>query len=80
MSTRSRAKSVGVAGGLCLVALVAGGCYERTVSARGIGAMGTRVQEGYRSDTAMDRAWDSMFADPRESKPVPKNPGVGSVR
>jgi hypothetical protein len=62
------------------IVVAAGGCYERTVSAKGIGAMGTNVQDGYRSDTAMDRAWDSMFADPRSAKPVPKNPGVGSVR
>jgi hypothetical protein len=82
MPTRTRAKSLQVASGLSLAlfAIFASGCYERTVHAKGIGAMGTKVQEGYRSDTAADRAWDSMFSDPRESKPVPKNPGVGTVR
>lgn len=52
------------------------GCYERTVSAKGLGAKGTTVQEGYRSDTALDRAWDSLFANPKEAKPVPRNQGV----
>lgn len=54
-----------------------GGCYERTVSAKGLGARNTVVQEGYRSNTALDRAWDSLFADPAESKPVPRNAGIG---
>lgn len=62
----------------CLATLVVAfsGCYERTVSAKGLGAKGTTVQEGYRSNTALDRAWDSLFSDPKESKPVPRNPGV----
>ncbi|GEM_PF-1390995 len=63
--------------GLGLTAvLVLTGCYERTVSAKGLGANSTTVQEGYRSDTSLDRAWDSMFSNPREAKPVPKNAGV----
>ncbi len=53
------------------------GCYERTVSAKGLGAKGTTVQEGYRSDTALDRAWDSLFSSPKEAKPVPRNTGIG---
>lgn len=58
--------------------LMLAGCYERTVNAKGLGATNSTVQQGYRSDTALDRAWDSMFSDPRESKPVPRNPGATS--
>jgi hypothetical protein len=42
------------------------GCYERVVSARGIGSEKYTVRNSYRSDTALDRAWDSMTG---ESKP-----------
>jgi hypothetical protein len=64
-----------------LLALVAlGGCYERTVKARGVGAMGKSLEPSYRSDTAADRWVDSLFGDPRESKPAPKNPGVAMPR
>ena len=63
----------------CFATLVVAftGCYERTVSAKGLGAKNTTVQEGYRSNTALDRAWDSLFNDPKEAKPVPRNTGIG---
>ena len=38
------------------------GCYQRVVSSRGLG--GGTVQESYRSDTAADRAVDSLFGPP----------------
>lgn len=64
-----------------LLAIAAlGGCYERTVKARGVGAMGKSLEPSYRSNTAADRAIDSLFADPREAKPAPKNPGVAMPR
>lgn len=37
------------------------GCYERVVGAKGVGASYADVQSEYRSNTALDRAWDSMF-------------------
>ena len=53
--------------GLCLVAVVGcvGGCYERVVSANGIGASSADVQDGYRSNTAADRAFDSVVSKPK---------------
>lgn len=41
-------------GGLC-------GCYERVVAAKGFGSDRYAVEESYRSDTALDRAWDGSF-------------------
>jgi hypothetical protein len=40
--------------------LVMGGCYERTVSTRGLGGVGKKTQTEYRSNTAADRAVDAM--------------------
>lgn len=37
------------------------GCYERVVGAKGLGASYSTIQPEYRSDTAADRAWDTMF-------------------
>lgn len=53
--------------GLCLVvaAVSLGGCYERVVSANGIGASSADVQGGYRSNTAADRALDSVISKPK---------------
>ncbi|HLP83675.1 MAG TPA: hypothetical protein VK157_04945 [Phycisphaerales bacterium] len=67
---------------LLAVSIVAciSGCYERTIKSRGIGGMGKSTQSGYRSDTAADRAVDSIFSDPRDAKPAPKNPGVAMPR
>jgi hypothetical protein len=42
--------------------------------------MGKSLEPSYRSDTAADRWVDSLFGDPRESKPAPKNPGVAMPR
>lgn len=39
------------------------GCYERTVSARGMGTTRGDVQEPYRSETALDHAFDSLTGD-----------------
>src|SRR4051812_5559530 len=44
-----------------LLAVGSIGCYHRVVSSRGLGGMGSHVQESYRSDTAADRAVDGMF-------------------
>jgi hypothetical protein len=46
---------------LFAVVLVMGGCYERTVSTRGLGGVGKKTQSEYRSNTAADRAVDSML-------------------
>jgi hypothetical protein len=53
---------------VCLV-LAGGiaGCYHRVVSSKGLGGMGTTVQDPYRSDTAADRAIDRMSGS--EAKP-----------
>ncbi|MBS0195776.1 MAG: hypothetical protein JSR77_03370 [Planctomycetes bacterium] len=48
-----------------LLAACATGCYERVVRSDGIGASHSDVQPEYRSDTALDRAWDSMFSPPK---------------
>lgn len=45
-----------------------GGCYERTVRAKGIGAMNRNVQKPYRSETILDKAVDTTFGQP---KPTP---------
>lgn len=52
---------------LTALTLAPGGCYKRVVATRGIGSMGTGVQEEYRSNTAADRWIDDTF-----SKPAPK--------
>ena len=41
---------------------VAGGCYERVVASKGLGS--DSIQPTYRSNTAADRAYDSMFGTP----------------
>jgi len=48
-------------------ALAATGCYERVVSSRGIGTSRKAVQKPYRSDTALDRAYDSSFGPPKKT-------------
>jgi len=45
---------------LAVVALSGAGCYKRVVSSKGFGGMGTTIQDPYRSDTAADRAVDSL--------------------
>jgi hypothetical protein len=50
-----------------LVVCCSAGCYERVVSAKGLGASRFNVQESGRSNTAADRAFDSLFQS--ESKP-----------
>ncbi len=49
---------------LCTLALL-GGCYQHVVSAKGMGASRHRVQESERSNTAADRAFDSLFGTPQ---------------
>ena len=54
---------------MLLVAVFAlGGCYQRVVGTRGLGASGTRVQPEYRSDTAADRAVDGMLGRDRRGE------------
>ena|SRR5215831_3143585 len=53
--------------GLTLVLPLLGGCYQRVVSSKGLGGMGTTVEEPYRSNTAADRAVDSMFGQPEKT-------------
>jgi hypothetical protein len=45
--------------------LLATGCYERVVGAKGMGASYADIQPGYRSDTAADRAFDSLISSPK---------------
>jgi hypothetical protein len=45
---------------LALLMLSGAGCYHRVVSSKGLGGMGTTVEDPYRSDTAADRAVDRM--------------------
>jgi hypothetical protein len=52
---------------LASFALSGAGCYERVVSTKGLGGVGTAVQQPYRSNTAADRAFDSMLGN--EQKP-----------
>ncbi|MFZ2875214.1 MAG: hypothetical protein WAZ94_12130 [Phycisphaerales bacterium] len=59
------------------VSLPLGGCYKRVVSSRGLGATGSRAQESYRSDTALDRWYDRTFTS-GETKTTTRwvNPGA----
>jgi hypothetical protein len=52
---------------VCLALPLLGGCYQRVVSSKGFGGMGTTVEEPYRSNTAADRAVDSMFGPPEKT-------------
>jgi hypothetical protein len=53
---------------LVLIGIVGlGGCYERVVSSNGIGSNAADVQGGYRSNTAADRAFDSLSQTPKPS-------------
>jgi hypothetical protein len=45
-----------------------GGCYERVVKAKGLGAGGTAVQKPYASDTAIDRAVAGPVRGPADRK------------
>jgi hypothetical protein len=45
------------AAGLCCI-VAASGCYERVVSSHGIGTSDANVESSYRSNTALDRAFD----------------------
>ena len=49
----ARPAAAGV-GALLLVLI--GGCYERVIGAKGLGAGGTTIHKPYASDTALDRA------------------------
>lgn len=50
---------------LLLPTALGAGCYERVVRANGIGSTNTAVQDGYRSNTAADRAVDRIIATPQ---------------
>lgn len=52
------------------------GCYERTVSAKGLGTTKGDVQAPYRSETALDHAFDSVTgnAPPSKSKSKGSSP------
>ncbi len=52
------------------------GCYERVVSSKGVGAK--QEAEGYRSNTALDRAYDDLVG--ANDKPPPPKTKVGSFR
>jgi|GEM_PF-3705957 len=71
----SGALAWGLAAGLACLPL--GGCYKRVVSNKGLGATGSRAQESYRSDTAMDRWYDRTFTS-GETKTTTRwvNPGA----
>jgi hypothetical protein len=53
---------------LLAAVLALGGCYQRVVGTRGLGAAGTRVHPEYRSDTAADRAVDGMLGRDRQGE------------
>lgn len=60
-----------------LAVACASGCYERVVRAEGLGAQGVAVQKPYRSETALDRAFDgngSGFGSSSGSTTAPKAP------
>lgn len=49
-----------------IVAIVmTSGCYERVVSAHGIGSSDAQVQPSYRSNTAADRVFDRVVSEER---------------
>lgn len=56
--------------------LALSGCYERVVSSKGVGAK--QEQQGYRSDTFLDRAYDDLTG--ANEKPPPPRPKVGPFR
>lgn len=53
-----------------------GGCYERVVSSKGMGAQ--QAEGGYRSDTYLDRAYDDLTG--ANDKPKAGRPKVGAFR
>jgi hypothetical protein len=59
---------------LLLAALCSAGCYHRVVASKGMGGMGTTVQEPYRSNTAADRAIDNISG----SSSPPPSTGIGN--
>jgi hypothetical protein len=46
---------------LLAMTLLLPACYERTIATKGLGGTGMRTQQPYRSETAADRAVDSMM-------------------
>jgi len=49
------------------VLVCASGCYERTVESRGLGSSRGPVESVYRSETGIDRAFDSLIGNRRPS-------------
>jgi hypothetical protein len=54
---------------ISLLLLPLAGCYKRVVATHGLGATGVRTQPSYRSDTAADRAADSLVGRSKQ-KPL----------
>jgi hypothetical protein len=74
MHTRTPRRLVTIA--LAATSLAAlSGCYEETVSAKGVGASGIAVQDSRRSNTALDRWFDDVTGN---TPPKPDRTGVFS--
>ena len=59
-----------LAGTAALLLVGGAGCYERTVSSRGLGSSRGPVEPVYRSETGLDHAFDSLVGDkPPSTKP-----------
>lgn len=58
-------------------AALSGGCYERTVSAKGFGASSMDVQKPYRSETMADR-WTDKLLNTEKKQPESKTRAFGS--
>ncbi len=49
---------------------VLGGCYERVIRAKGLGAEGMHVQKPYSSNTALDNALMGSPEDPGSTRRI----------
>lgn len=56
----------------------AGGCYSRVVESKGLGAEQTEPE--YRSNTALDRAYDRLTQPPEPERPTRRPLGGGAPR
>lgn len=55
-----------------LATLTLAACYERTTFAQGMGAKSMTIQKPYRSESSLDKWWDSTVMG---EKPVQRRPG-----
>jgi hypothetical protein len=55
-----------------------GGCYSRVVESKGFGAAQTEPE--YRSNTALDRAYDRLTETPEPERPTRRPLGGGAPR